>query len=97
MRKLTDDSVSLDDDLLACLIAYDPFPTSDRDSFGRLVVDRNKVSEWVWSVWWRLERRHKDDFVDDYSEIGQFAESGAHPATIYRSTHMKSLTRWKHR
>jgi hypothetical protein len=74
VRKFTDDAVSLYYDLLAELICDDPFPAADRDCFGGLIIDCNKINKGIGPFWRRLECWHIDQFVDRHAEIGQFAK-----------------------
>ncbi len=74
-RKFADDAVTFDDNLLTQLVSDDPFPASNSDRFGRLIVDRYKVNKRVGSVRWRLECWHIDNFVDDHTKIQSVLET----------------------
>jgi len=97
MRVLADDAISLNDDLFAGLITDDPFPTANRYCLRRLIVDRDKVNEWVRPVRWCFKCRHEDNLVDCYSNISQFPKRAAHLTNIYGfgPVRMESLSRWK--
>src|SRR5271166_5150891 len=73
-RKLADHAVTFDDNLLTQLVSDHPFPASNGDRFGRLIINRNKVNKRVGSVRWRLQCWHIDNFVDEHTKIRQFSK-----------------------
>jgi hypothetical protein len=73
-RKLADHAVTFDDNLLTQLVSDHPFPASNGDRFGRLIIDRDKVNKRVGPVRWRLECWHIDNFVDEHTKIRQFSK-----------------------
>lgn len=76
--EFTNNSVSLNHDLLTELVRDDPFPAPDRDCLRRLIIDRYEINERIRPVRRRLKRRHIDELVDRHADIGQFAKHGIH-------------------
>jgi hypothetical protein len=76
--EFTNNTVSLNYDLLTDLVGDNPFPAPDRDCLGRLIIDCYEINERIRPIRRRLKRRHIDELVDRHADIGQFAKHGIH-------------------
>jgi hypothetical protein len=73
-REFADYAITFDDNLLTQLISNHPFPASNSDRFGRLIIDRDRVSKRVGPVRRRLKCWHIDNSVDEHTKISQFSK-----------------------
>ena len=73
-REFADYAITFDDNLLTQLVSNHPFPASNSDRFGRLIIDRDRVSKRVGPVRRRLKCWHIDNSVDEHTKISQFSK-----------------------
>src|SRR5260370_37882308 len=69
-RKLADDTISLHDYLGALAIGNNPFATTNKNSLGRTIVNRNEIDKRKRPIWRRFQSGNIDHFIDRHIDAG---------------------------
>src|SRR5260370_16920578 len=69
-RKLADDTISLHDYLGALAIGNNPFATTNKNSLGRTIVNRNEIDKRKGPIWRCFQGGNIGHFVDRHMDVG---------------------------